>query len=156
MSVLEEGCPQPLTRRHVSLLMPDNDLPCRSRGLPGDAGFSVAVVEASRENLQRCDCSRYRGKTTATLPPPTPPSLYVYANRSANSHLQTTVHATLSAPSPPLSLPGNCPIFQPAPVELVGSVGSPGHGHSSVWRALPTSPPGLPQCSAFQLRSRQG
>lgn len=73
MSVLEEGCPQPLTRRHVSLLMPDNDLPCRSRGLPGDAGFSVAVVEASRENLQRCDCSRYRGKTTATLPPPRPP-----------------------------------------------------------------------------------
>lgn len=111
MSLLEEGCPQPLTCRHVSLLLPDNDLPCRSRGLPGDAGFSVTVVEASRENLQRCDCSRYQGKTTAT--PPTPPT--PMQTRVLTSTCKTGCMCMSFSSIPPFSLPGNCPHIPTSP-----------------------------------------
>lgn len=54
--------PRPCSQRHVSLPVPDNDLPCTNRGLSPNTGCFLAVAEASGENLQIPDCNRYQGK----------------------------------------------------------------------------------------------
>lgn len=106
--------PRPCSRRHVSLPVPDNDLPCTNRGLSPNTASFLMVAEAFRENLQIPDCKRYRGKSTATLIP----LLRMYANRYTLNHLKITVHTAPAALFPSLSYRYKSMIawdFKPAP-----------------------------------------